>query len=421
MNKARTQSLGHASAWVIVVDQALRRHAVELLRNVGFGSVVERSDTRGLTALPRPAPLSLALCEASLLVGLDGLRVMRWMRPQQVFCAIIRSDQLPVDTLGAILATGRRMGLHLFGEVPPPPAPTAWQALIEEYLIHRRHARYTGHSAAFDPEELDKALKQRRFIVHYRPQLDMGATDRVRARAEILWRRADRTLMAESDFLKYFDTSQHLDQLFVSTASQVFSLQRTLTDEQHRVTITLTVFSATLLNPDLPRTIAGLALRYGVNPIGIIFEIQSDALNTDATTAQLSLLKLRRMGFGICLSCNSLETAQIKDWMSRLPISAISLELQCATGPARTPAVYVHTLASWSIVSYARSLGITVIGVVDAVPRDISQLCELSCDFIQDMGPTAASSAIDLIAGCCRRRDQRRKHGGRTSDNQDPS
>lgn len=418
MNKARTLCLRHASAWVIVVDKTLRRDAAQLLRSMGFGSVIERSDTRGLAALPRPAPLSLALCEASLLVGLEGLKLMRWMRPQKIFCAIIRSDQLPLDTLGAILTTGRRMGLHLFGEVPSPPATTAWQALLEEYLIHLRQARDTDDSTAFDPEELDNALKHRRFVVRYRQQLDMSAGKRLQARAQAVWRRADQASMTEPEFLKYFDTPQHYDRLFISIVSQVFSLQRTLTDEQHRVRITLSLFSATLIKPDLPRTIAGLALRYGVNPVGISFEIQGNALDTDTTTAQLNLLKLRRMGFGICLACNGPDTALIKDWMSRLPISAICIDLQCATGPTRTPAVYVHTLASWSIVSYARSLGITVVGVVDAVPRDLAQLCELGCDFIQDAEPVAAYSAIDLIASCCRLRGQRR---GRISDNSDPS
>ena len=416
MKKARTLHLRHATAWVIVFDETLRRHAVELLRSVGFGSVIERSDTRGLTTLPRPAPLSLTLCEASLLVGLDGLKLMRWMRPQRVFCAIIRSNQVPLDTLGAILTTGRRMGLHLFGEVPAPPATEAWQAFLEEYLTHLQHARDSDESAAFAPEELDGALKHRQFIMHYRPQLDLSANDRLRARAEVVWRRVDRTLMTESDFLKYFDTLQHYYQLFISTVSQVFALQRTLTDEQHRVTITLSLFSATLIKPDLPRTIANLALRYGVNPVGLSFEIQGDALDTDTTTAQRNLLKLRRMGFGICLACNGLETALIKDRMSRLPISAICIDLQCATDPARTPAVYVHTLASWSIVSYARSLGVTVIGVLNAVPRELAQLGDLGCDFIQGAEPAVASSAIDLIANCCRLRGQRH---GRPSDNPD--
>ncbi|MFT0869485.1 EAL domain-containing protein [Pseudomonas sp. CAM1A] len=411
MNRSKAACLENATALVIETDGTLRAQAVALLRQVGFSSIIERAGSRGVRALPMPASLTLVLCEAASLVGLDGLRLMRWMGSLEIFCAVTHHGKLPADTLGNILSTGSRMGLHMFGELPSPPSQTDLHVLIDEYLTHRRRARAMNNAVLFDPQEIDDALEKRQFIAHYRPQFGIAFTDRLRVDAEMQWRRADRTLMAQAEFLKYFDAPQHFDKLFVSMLNQVFSLQRTLKDERHDVTITLALFPLALCSADLLRTVAGLALRYGISPFAITFEIQARALDACTASAHLNLLKLRRIGFGVCLRCDGVDAAIAKERMACLPVSEITIDLHCATNPARPPAVYVHTLNSWSIVSYARALGLTVVGVVDAVPRDISQLSELGCDFIKDSGRTRAKSAIDLIDTCCRLRDQRR---GRT-------
>lgn len=407
MNRSRAACLARATAWVIERDGALRNQAIALLRGMGFGSIVERPGSRGLTTLPRPAPLTLVLCEAALLVGLDGLRLMRWMSPQQIFCALTDGGKVPVDTLSNVLVVGHRMGLRMFGELPSPPTPMAVHVLIEEYLAHQRHAHDARDGQLFAPQEIDGALSNRLFIAHYRPLVNLVDTGRLRVSVDMHWRRADRTFMSQTAFLKYFDAPAQYNKLFESAVNQVFSLQRALKDEHHEVTIALPLFSSTVIDADLPRKLAGLALRYGIIPTCITFEVPGDAFEacTASATAQLNLLKLRRLGFGICLVCKGADTALMKERMSRLPASEIRIDLHCATDLARTPAVYVHTLASCSLVNFARALGVTVIGVVDAIPRDTSPLCELGCDFIQGVGPARANSAIELIGLCCRLRD----------------
>ncbi|HWJ80803.1 MAG TPA: EAL domain-containing protein [Nocardioides sp.] len=166
------------------------------------------------------------------------------------------------------------------------------------YEVFRPEMRVAAESRSRVRLELDAALLQDEFWLHYQPIVDLHSTERLGVEALMRWRHPHRGLLAPADFIDHAETSGQIGPIgewALRTACHAMS--RVASDVYTSVNIS----ARQLRLPQLTRVVAETLEVSGLPAERLVLEITETATVSDMSGAVARLRELKSLGVQIAL------------------------------------------------------------------------------------------------------------------------
>lgn len=397
------QDWGGCTALVVEDSPVQRDHMTGLLRQAGFGAVLQACD--GIDALrvldARGAPVQLVLTDLDM-PGMDGVELIRHLRELELASALVvasaretrlREAQQSIDQGCTRIA--------LLGAALKPLHFDVLNALLAHADVQALLA--AAADAAPDAEELAAALERQEFLPYYEPRIEIASGLLHGVEVQASWLHPQRGLIRGARVLSALQDGACVGPLALSIATQAVQQLRAWYDIG-LVTLSMSVRLPAQLLADrrLVDALAALAQQHGVAARHITWSIPESLLSLGAPLTIANLAHLSVRGFGLGLhGYRAGQTTQQQ--LVRCPLTELHIDHVIVHEASQQPA---RQALLQQAVAEARELGLAVVGEGVELPADLALLRAMGCALAQGAlvaAPMPAQAMLGWIKGNRRR------------------
>jgi diguanylate cyclase (GGDEF)-like protein len=339
--------------------------------------------------------------------GEDGHLVSRWAGDEftvllpalesaqeagKVAARVIERFSAPFEVDGRSLFVTTSVGVALYPENGRDPATllrSADSAMYTAKSEGRNTFRFYSRSmseAALERLEmvarLRKALEEKRFILHYQPQVAL-ASDRVTgAEALVRWADASGTMIPPSDFIPLAEDTgliQALGRFVLETACRQCADWRA---EGRELTVAVNVSARQLREPGFVEEVATALRTTGLPSRLLELELTETILLEDDDQSLATLHALHRLGVRIALDDFGTGFSSLT-YLQRFPLSTVKIDRSFVSRALEDAGSVAIVRA---IIAMARSLHIEVVAEGAETVAHIDLLRRLGCEEVQGWG-----------------------------------
>ena len=358
---------------LLVIDdqQELCEFIAEVAKRMGFEAlaVTEAAEFRVAFLDFRPTVIVLDLQMA----GSDGIELLRYLGSQSTKAQILVVSGMDQRVLSTADQVGRAQGLKMLGALQKPIMLSDLEAALRKTM---------KSGSAVTAADLEQALARNELQVFYQPKASRTTDGRwwiegVEALAR--WKHAQRGFIPPPQFIAVAESSGLIRQL----TERVMEISMRQVAEWRAQDMSLSVainLSPRLLNDrTFPDLVDRVAMRYGVEPRDIIFEITESAAMSDPEATMDVLTRLRVKSFGLSIDDFGTGYSSLKQ-LYLMPFSELKIDISfvrdvCHRDEAR---VMVETM-----VMLAHKLGLTSCAEGVETPDVLDFLANAECDRVQ--------------------------------------
>ena len=228
-------------------------------------------------------------------------------------------------------------------------------------------------------KDLDAALAQRQFVLHYQPKIEVGTGAVVGAEALVRWQHPTRGLLYPDTFLPAVERSG----LMSSVTRLVLEAAIGQLATWHRAglisTVAVNLSPSDLLDERLAGRIERLLTEHRIPATALELEITESVLMTDPGRARGVLEELRRLGTRIAVDDYGIGYSALT-YLRDLPIDELKIDRSFVahlSEDSRNAAIVRSTIE----LSHALDLKVVAEGVENQ--QSLDALADLGCDYAQ--------------------------------------
>src|SRR6266542_3498920 len=227
--------------------------------------------------------------------------------------------------------------------------------------------------------DLRRAVDEGELVLYYQPQIDLKTGGITSVEALARWMHPKRGLVGPDEFIPLAERTGLIKRLTRAVLTEAIRQSRAWDLAGLRVPVAVNLSMRSVLDPQLPQTVAQLLQRWDATPDLIRFEITESILAAEPERALLAVEALRSMGVHIALDDFGTGYSSLA-YLNRLPLDEIKIDRSFVLGMDReeSSATIVRTT-----VDLGHGLGYAVVaaGVEDVGTK--LKLAALGCDVIQ--------------------------------------
>ena len=227
--------------------------------------------------------------------------------------------------------------------------------------------------------ELRRAIDEGELVLYYQPLVSLRTGAITSVEALVRWLHPRRGLVSPDEFIPLAERTGLIKRLTRAVLTEAIRQSRAWDLAGLRVPVAVNLSMRSVLDPQLPQTVAQLLQRWDATPDLIRFEITESILAAEPERALLAVEALRSMGVHIALDDFGTGYSSLA-YLNRLPLDEIKIDRSFVLGMDReeSSATIVRTT-----VDLGHGLGYAVVaeGVEDVGTK--LKLAALGCDVIQ--------------------------------------
>lgn len=369
MNDSAQQAVNR----LLVIDDQheLCEFIAEVAKRLGFvaHAVTEAESFRRLWLDFNPTVIVLDLQMA----GADGIELLRYLGQHAAKAQVLVISGMELRVLSTAEQVGKAQGLNMLGALQKPIMLNDLEAIL-------RKALKPGPNVT--AAELEWALARKEIDVFYQPKAHSRADGHWRVEgveALARWRHPKRGFIAPPVFIELAERSGLIQQLTMQVVEQ--AMQQLAQWHAQGVLLSMAInLSPRLLNDrTFPDMALELALRYGLAPRHITYEITESAATADPDTTMDVLTRLRVKNFGLSIDDFGTGYSSLKQ-LYLMPFNELKVDISfvrdvCHRDEAR---VMVETM-----VLLAHKLGLTTCAEGVETQDVLAFLAQVGCDCVQ--------------------------------------
>ena len=226
--------------------------------------------------------------------------------------------------------------------------------------------------------ELQRAINDREFVVHYQPVLDLqtGRIDGVEAL--VRWAHPERGLLAPSEFLQEAEDTGHIlaiDRWVLREAChEVRAWQKDVPGAED-LSVQVNASARTLQHPGLADEIAGVLRSSGLAPGHLVLEITETTLVLDPQAAATELTQLKALGVRIALDDFGTGFSSLSHLL-RFPIDTIKIDRSFVNAVGRDEQ---RSQLVQAMIDLGGTLGLRVVAEGIETPDQLDFLRTIGC------------------------------------------
>jgi len=367
---------------LVVEDSVVQRsHMAHLLRQLGFGLVLEASDgNEALAMLDDHQSVFLVLTDLEM-PGMDGIELSRRLIERGGARFLIVASARDPRLLEIIESMGmENAGLGLLGTVPKPVGMADLHTLLSRTGQSRSARPLALAARAVDEAELEQALARREFLPWFQPKVSMqtGVIKGVEALAR--WQHPTRGLLAPLHFIEALEGSRLMQRFTLQMVEQV--LQQIIVWREERLdgfTVSVNLAADNLDDRDFIEQLDALVKRYGVARSQLIWEVTETMVMKNLSESLANLGRLRLMGFGLAMDDYGIGYSSMQQ-LSRCPFSELKIDRAFVDGASKR---INRQVVLESAIQLGQRLAITTVAEGVETVADWHLLRSMGCELAQ--------------------------------------
>lgn len=388
---------------MVVEDSAVQRdHMAGLLRQAGFGQVLQACD--GIDALrkldARGLPVELVLTDLDM-PGMDGLELIRHLKELELAASLVVASAREGRLAEAAASMqGAAVRMQLLGTALKPLHFDVLQTL----LSHADARALTATAAsALTAEEVEAALTQGQFAPYFEPRIEVAGGLLRGVDVHACWLHPERGLIRASRFLPALQDSTSIAPLAMNIAQQALTQLKAWHDIG-LVTLTMSIRLPAELLADrrMVDQLSACVHEHGVAQRSITWECQEAVLTSAAplSIANLAHLSLRGFGIGVAGYRPGQTTQQ---QLVRCPLTELRIDRVIVNEASQQPA---RAALLQHAIEAAHQMRIAVVAEGVEHVADLALLRSHGCELAQGpliAAPMPAQALVGWIKGNRRR------------------
>jgi EAL domain-containing protein (putative c-di-GMP-specific phosphodiesterase class I)/FixJ family two-component response regulator len=389
---------------MVVEDSAVQRdHMANLLRQAGFGHVLQACD--GIDALrkldARGFPVELVLTDLDM-PGMDGLELIRHLKELELASSLVVASARE-ERLGKAAASmqGAASRLQLLGTALKPLHFDVLQT-----LLGRADAQALSDSAmiaAPQADEIETALAQQQFLPYFEPRIEVVGGLLRGVDVHACWLHPERGLIRPSRFLPSVQGGAFIAPLAMSVAQQALNQLKAWHDIG-LVTLTMSIRLPAELLADrhMVDRLSACVHEHGIAQRSITWECPEAVLTSAAPLSIANLAHLSLRGFGIGVAgYRAGQTTQQQ--LARCPLTELRIDRVIVNEASQQLARAALLQQS---IEAAHQMRIAVVAEGVEHGADLALLRSYGCELAQGplvAAPMPAQALVGWIKGNRRR------------------
>jgi EAL domain-containing protein (putative c-di-GMP-specific phosphodiesterase class I)/AmiR/NasT family two-component response regulator len=406
------ESTAAAPVWagrrvLVVEDSAVQRnYLVGLLRQLGFGEIMEAGDgNEALQVLEsvQGEPMFLVLTDLEM-PGMDGIELTCQLRERNLTENLIVVSARDPRLLEIIESMGcEDASIGLLGTLLKPVQIEPLTQLLSR-AGHAAAVRSPGPQVALATlEELAQALERKEFLPYFQPKVAMQSGQLKGVEALARWQHPQRGLLSPAYFIDALEGTPLMADFTLAIVQQV--LQRILGWQQAGLpplTVSINLSADNLSERGFIDRLTALVLQSGVAPATLVWEVTETSVMRQLSQALTNMGRLRLMGFGLAMDDFGIGYSSMQQF-ARCPFTELKIDRAFVNGAAQWPN---RQVVLKSALDLGQSLGVATVAEGVETVEDWKLLRDLGCDMAQGYLLAKPMPAEELVGWM--RQDRRR-------------
>lgn len=230
--------------------------------------------------------------------------------------------------------------------------------------------------------ELQRAVRENEFVVHYQPVVDLQTQTTVAVEALVRWQHPERGLLPPIEFLDAAEASGlilYIDKWVLQEACRQVKAWQEECPEMASLIACVNLSARQLEHPGLTDEVAEALRVSGLAPRYLTLEITETVLVRDLEAAARELKHLKELGVQIALDDFGAGYSSL-NYLRRFPIDVIKIDRSFISNMGQRPDQLEVGLA---LVEFSRRLGLRTVAEGIEEQDQLSRLTSLGCEFGQ--------------------------------------
>jgi EAL domain-containing protein (putative c-di-GMP-specific phosphodiesterase class I)/FixJ family two-component response regulator len=234
---------------------------------------------------------------------MDGIQLLRQLGEQKCNAGIVLMSAAGNSTMESAGRLAQLLGLTLAGQLQKPFKIEKLEELLQ-FLPDTQAARavHTGKRFVIQKEELQNAIRDNEFVVHYQPQIDIATGRVIGVEALVRWQHPKRGLIFPDSFIRLMEKFRMIDDLGWIVANRGLSeVGQFATGDGKAFTLSLNASVNSLGDLNFPDILVSIARKHGVSPANVTIEITETGLIKELAKTLDILTRLRMKQFNLSI------------------------------------------------------------------------------------------------------------------------
>jgi diguanylate cyclase (GGDEF)-like protein len=277
------------------------------------------------------------------------------------------------------------------------------RADVAMYVAKESHSGFEVYSTDRDgysparlalASELRQAIENEDLLVHYQPKVDIRTRRVVGVEALVRWIHPEHGFMPPDDFIPLAEHTGLIQPLTKLVLRSALHQCREWQAEGLDLDVSVNLSVRSLLDLQLPESVAALLSEFSVEPTRLVLEITESSIMADPIRAADVVDRLSGLGIGLAIDDFGTGYSSLS-YLKRLPVSEIKIDKSFVMSMTSqdNDAVIVR-----STVDLGRNLGLRVVAEGVETIEMFDELKRLGCDIAQGYLLSRPLPADDLTA-----------------------
>jgi EAL domain-containing protein (putative c-di-GMP-specific phosphodiesterase class I)/CheY-like chemotaxis protein len=375
----QTTATAHVTPHLLIVDDdpMLGEFIAEVATIVGYRCTLAATRAQFTQALGS----DIALIMLDLMMpNTDGVELLRVLGEYGYAGRVALMSGVDKRVLETAETLGNMLGLRVLRHFQKPFRLAELQAFFQSHLTdYSPRNERPGDAQAISATELQRAITEDQFLLHYQPQLDIASGAVVGVEALVRWQHPERGLLYPDAFIGLAESLGLIDALGWLVMQRGLHEFRAFAGQRASFTLSLNVSAHSLTDLVLPDKLCTLAGAYGVAPSQIVIEITESGLIRELATALDILTRLRLKQFQLSIDDFGTGYAMMQQ-LRRVPATELKIDrpfVQDAVTDDRARVIVQKT------VELGHELGMRVVAEGVETPQHLALLKAHACDLAQ--------------------------------------
>ena len=272
-----------------------------MLRSMGYLMIGTAGSSESALAMLHGEPLAVDVIVCDLnMPGIDGIEFLQRLSATPFHGSVILlsgEGMRIMHTVQKILGPGK---LVILGALEKPAGRAALRALLDSWKPFAEAPPVSAvHS--FEPSELHAANRERQWVLHYQPQVDLGTGMLSGVEALVRWNHPQHGLVYPDAFVGTAEDCGAIDALTQWVLQEAMTQQARWNAQSLQIEMAVNVSVENLRAPGFAQQVASIARTAGVEPRGVTLELTESRLMATSSAPLESLVRLRMLRFGLSI------------------------------------------------------------------------------------------------------------------------
>ncbi|MCT6699385.1 EAL domain-containing protein [Rheinheimera sp. 4Y26] len=272
----------------------------------------------------------LIICDLEM-PDMDGIELLHQLASMDLDSAIAIVSSREANLIASVELMAKADGLNVIGSMAKPVMLADLQRLLQNSVIPCKKAVSQQKHAPLEFEQLQRALLEHQFELHYQPKLNMRTLELAGVEALVRLRHPERGLVYPNDFIQSCERYNLIDALSYEVLVMAIAQLQLWQQQGFSSKISVNLSATSFDNKQFLQQVTQLLANSGITPSNLIFEVTETAVIRNMGQALAFLTRLRLLGFGLSIDDYGTGYSSVKQ-LSQIPFTELKIDRSLIDG-----------------------------------------------------------------------------------------